>query len=83
MFMLVFQTSAVHFPASSSSNLSTISPSQLAIHPPLLPWRKISKAPSLHQLSIASPKQRSTAVLMVAAHAISREMDTTLPMLFA
>lgn len=36
-FIAVSQTSAVHSPASSSSNLSTISPSQHATHPRLLP----------------------------------------------
>ena len=79
----VSRTSAVHSPASSFSSLSTTSPSRLAIHPIRLRQRKSSKGPSLQPRSTVLRKQRSTVVSMVAAHAISREMDTTLPMLFA
>ena len=79
----VSRTSAVHSPASSFSSLSTTSPSQLAIYPIRLRQRKSSKGPSLQRRSTVLRKQRSTVVLMVAAHAIFREMDTTLPMSFA
>lgn len=79
----VSRTSAVHSPASSFSSLSTTSPSQPAIYPMRLRQRKSSKGPSLQPRSTVLRKQRSTVVLMVAAHAIFREMDTTLPMLFA
>lgn len=83
LIISVSRTSAAHSPASSFSNSSTTSPSQLATHPSCLPQRKISKAPSLQPPSSASRKQKSTVVLMVAAHAIFREMATILPMSFA
>ena len=83
IFISVSPTSAVHSPGFSSSNSSTISRLQLATHPLLLHRKKICKAPSSHRPLNVSPKLRSTAVSMVAVHAISREMDTISPMLFA
>jgi uncharacterized membrane protein YagU involved in acid resistance len=67
-------TSAAHSPGSSSSSSSTLSPSPPVTHPPILPKWTPSREISLHSLSAACKKSRSTAVLMAVVLAIFRKM---------